>query len=104
MVVRRATMEDYQEDAEAVAAAAATARAAARAASGDPAAATGEGGSPGDGVVSGGGVGDHVMRYARVLLVAAVVGFKIVEWWTRIEAQVKNEGSSTAVSGDLVMA
>lgn len=28
-------------------------------------------------------------RYGRVLLVTAVVAFKIVEWWNRVEAQVR---------------
>ena len=27
-------------------------------------------------------------RYGRVLLVTAIVTFKIVEWWNRVEAQV----------------
>ena len=106
MVVRRATVEDYEEDALAVAAAATrtaaasggpgavtASAAAARASLGDAgaaaAAAAGEVEASGGGAAAGGGgVGDRVMRYARVFLVAAVVGFKVVEWWTRIEAQV----------------
>eukprot|EP00904_Undaria_pinnatifida_P005953 jgi/Undpi1/2488/HiC_scaffold_13.g05867.m1 len=89
MVVRRATVEDYEEDALAVAAAATRTAAASGAAA---AAAAGEVEASGGGAAAGGGgVGDRVMRYARVFLVAAVVGFKVVEWWTRIEAQ---EGSS----------
>lgn len=34
-------------------------------------------------------LGDRVARYGRVLLVTAVVAFKIVEWWNRVEAQVR---------------
>lgn len=36
----------------------------------------------------GGSLGARVARYGRVLLVTAVVAFKIVEWWNRVEAQV----------------
>lgn len=44
------------------------------------------GGTGGSGGVS---LGDRVARYGRVLLVTAVVAFKIVEWWNRVEAQVR---------------
>ncbi|CAM9976113.1 unnamed protein product [Ectocarpus sp. 8 AP-2014] len=91
MVVRRATIEDWQEDAE-VAAAVAAATAVA-----DPSASTAAGGPSGEGAGGGGGggdggsLGDRVARYGRVLLITAVVAFKIVEWWNRVESQ---EGSS----------
>ncbi|CAM9960687.1 unnamed protein product [Ectocarpus sp. 6 AP-2014] len=95
MVVRRATIEDWQEDAEA--AAAAVAAAAAATAVADPSASTAAGGPSGEGAGGGGGggvggsLGDRVARYGRVLLITAVVAFKIVEWWNRVESQ---EGSS----------
>lgn len=44
------------------------------------------GGGGGDGGPS---LGDRVARYGRVLLLTAVVAFKIVEWWNRVEAQVR---------------
>ncbi|CAN0153606.1 unnamed protein product, partial [Hapterophycus canaliculatus] len=89
MVVRRATIEDWQEDAEAAAAAAAGA-AVSDAVSASSA--SGESGVVGgDGVGGGSSLGDRVARYGRVLLLTAVVAFKIVEWWNRVEAQ---EGSS----------
>lgn len=124
MVVRRATIEDWQEDAEAAAVAAVSdadseiARtcmicvvllwshasdcclffltlvlvlhvcpyveqgSSASGAAGSP-----SGGSTGGSV--GVSLGDRVARYGRVLLVTAVVAFKIVEWWNRVEAQVR---------------
>eukprot|EP00903_Cladosiphon_okamuranus_P013504 g12577.t1 len=84
MVVRRATIEDWQEDAEAAAAAA-------MAIAGSSASVTVETRSSGGTGGSGVSLGDRVARYGRVLLVTAVVAFKIVEWWNRVEAQ---EGSS----------
>ncbi|CAM9135275.1 unnamed protein product [Pylaiella littoralis] len=89
MVVRRATIEDWQEDTEAAAEAAPAAAAAAGSAApgATVAVSDGEVGSGG----GGGSLGARVARYGRVLLVTAVVAFKIVEWWNRVEAQ---EGSS----------
>ncbi|CAM9254317.1 unnamed protein product [Scytosiphon promiscuus] len=84
MVVRRATMEDWQEDAEAAAAAAA-AGAAASSASGELGVTGGGGGDGGTSLAA------RVAGYGRVLLLTAVVAFKLVEWWNRVEAQ---EGSS----------
>lgn len=69
MVVRHTTMEDRQEDAEAAAAVVVAAEGSVKAV--------------------GAGLGGQVARYGRVVLVAAVVGFKIMEWWTRIDEQVK---------------
>lgn len=54
--------------------------------------ASGPAGTPsggGTGASSGVSLGDRVARYGRVLLVTAVVAFKIVEWWNRVEAQVR---------------
>lgn len=44
------------------------------------------GGGGGDGSSS---LADRVARYGRVLLLTAVVAFKVVEWWNRVEAQVR---------------
>lgn len=86
MVVRRTTYEDYQEDVQAAAAAAAAATSASSAGGAEETTATAAG--MGDGKGFSGKVG----KYGRLLLVAAVVGFKIVEWWTRVEAQVRRRG------------
>lgn len=98
MVVRRTTYEDLEEDAATLAA---KARASAGASpntsstmeSGGREGVDGAGGDFGSGGTSGdtpeeGGLGDRLGQYGRIALVAAVVGFKIVEWWTRVEAQV----------------
>lgn len=59
----------------------------------DPSASTATGGPSGEGAGGGGGgggsLGDRVARYGRVLLITAVVAFKIVEWWNRVESQVR---------------
>lgn len=57
----------------------------------DPSASTAAGGPSGEGAGGGGGgsLGDRVARYGRVLLITAVVAFKIVEWWNRVESQVR---------------
>lgn len=81
MVVRRATMEDSEEDAQAAAAAAA-----------EKAAGAAKTEHEGVGVASGSSsLGESLARYGRVMLVAAVVGFKIAEWWTSVEAQVRRQ-------------
>lgn len=48
-----------------------------------------DGGASSGGSGGGGGLGDRVARYGRVLLVTAVVAFKIVEWWNRVDTQVR---------------
>lgn len=81
MVVRRATVEDWEEDnVIAMAAAAESANAISE-----------RNCTPGFEAMSGKlrSLGERVARYGKVLLVAAIVGFKIVEWWTRVESQAR---------------
>lgn len=81
MVVRRATVEDWEEDKViAMAEAAKSANAISE-----------RNGISSFGAMSGklSSLGERVARYGKVLLVAAIVGFKIVEWWTRVESQVR---------------
>ncbi|CAN0160617.1 unnamed protein product [Ascophyllum nodosum] len=101
MVVRRATVEDWEEDQEealAVSAAAAAAAAAENSALGSGTMNAGGGRSSGS---SSSSLGERVAWYAKVLLVTAIVGFKIAEWWTRVESEAREiyylpraEGSS----------
>lgn len=51
--------------------------------------------SGGAGGSSGVSLRDLAARYGKVLLVTAVVAFKIVEWWNRVEAQVRSQGLTT---------
>ena len=89
MVVRRATVEDWEEDQEealAVSAAAAAAAAAENSALGSGTMNAGGGRSSGS---SSSSLGERVAWYAKVLLVTAIVGFKIAEWWTRVESEAR---------------
>lgn len=102
MAVRRATIEDWQEDAQAAQVAAAAAAVAAkeaqpgflageaRVSGGDGVALSNSSIAPdGSSVSSSSSLGERLVWYGKVVLVTAVVGFKIAEWWTRVEAQVR---------------
>lgn len=107
MVVRRTTYEDLEEDAAARAAASSAPPLTSSsltpvepnggAGGGAGGLEGGETGAPelagelldsGEGGGGGGGVVELLGHYGRVLLVTAVVAFKVVEWWTRVEDQV----------------
>lgn len=96
MVVRRTTYEDLEEDAAAAALGALGPEGfsggsveGAAAPQEEVGVAAGEiSGDVGD---SGGGpqgLQDRLGQYGRILLVVAIIGFKVAEWWTRVDAQV----------------